>query len=279
MITFAGYRKAASGANPGLDAATTTPRVIATLDQTGAISTALAVNDVVGSVSSAATVDGSRFYLAGSNITGTGGGVRYVNATSGTVATTAVISGRSTRQAILSGDHLLVSNGANVARKIEDYGVLPTAGVPSPATLVSLTSTVNVHGFFLADLNPAIPGDDVMYLINESANQLRKYTFDGSAWQSNNLPTPVGSGVARDITGVVNGTAVTLYATSPAGLFTLTDASGIGGTLSGTLTSIISAPANTNFRGIAAFVPEPSGATLLLGLAAGWALRRRRRRR
>jgi hypothetical protein len=132
--------------------------VIGSLNQSGVFSTALAVNDAAGSVSSAATVDGSSFYLTGSALGGTGPAVRYINASSGTVATTATISGRATRQAILSGDHLLVSNGATVARKIEDYGVLPTASVSSPGTLVSLTSSVNVHGFFVADLNPAIAG-------------------------------------------------------------------------------------------------------------------------
>jgi hypothetical protein len=274
LITFAGYRKAVGGSNPMSDAPSVTNRVIGTLNQAGVFSTALAISNATGSVSSAATVDGSSFYLTGSALGGTGPAVNYINATSGTVAVTATISGRATRQAILSGNHLLVSNGAAVARKIEDYGVLPTAGVPSPGTLVSISSTVNVHGFFLADLNPAIPGDDVMYLVNESgAGQLMKYTFDGSAWQASGAIT---SGTMRNVTGVVSGSTVTLYTTSPTGLSTLTDASGIGGTLTGSLTSILNAPTNTNFRGISVFVPEPTGLTLILGLAAGLALRRRR---
>jgi hypothetical protein len=182
----------------------------------------------------------------------------------------------STRQAVLSGDHLLVSNGStSITRKIEDYGVLPVTGVASPGTLVTMTSSVNVHGFFLADVDPAIPGDDAMYLVNESTSQLMKYAFDGSAWQARGA---IGSGVARNATGVVSGSTVTLFVTSPTGLFTLTDASGIGGTLTGSLASVISAPTNTNFRGISVFVPEPSGVTLLLGLSAGLALRRRRHR-
>jgi hypothetical protein len=279
LITFAGYRKAAGGTNPGLDAPSTVPRVIATLNPAGEVNTGLSINNALGSVSSAATVDGSKFYFTGSGLvstpSGTGAGVYYVNADSGTVPSTATITGRSTRQAVLSGDHLLVSNGAAITQKIQDYGLLPTAGVPSPATLVTMSTSVNIHGFFLADLNPAVAGDDVMYLANETSSLLTKFTFDGSAWTANGS---VASGTARNVTGIVSGSTVTLYTTSPGGLFTLTDASGIGGTLSGSLTSIISAPTNTNFRGIAVFVPEPSGATLLLGLAAGWALRRRRRR-
>ena len=68
-----------------------------------------------------------------------------------------------------------------------------------------------------------------------------------------------------------------LYLTSGTTLSGLTDASGIGGTLSGSLTTLATAGTNTGFRGVGLFVPEP-GSVGLLVLTLPLALRRRRTR-
>lgn len=102
---------------------------------------------------------------------------------------------------------------------------------------------------------------------------IRKYTFDGSAW---NEAGSISAGGANNLTGVINGTDVNLFATSPTGLFAFTDS---GGPFAGSLGSPIApAPANTAFRGIGLIpVPEPS-AFLLSGLPLGVAFGAMRRK-
>src|SRR5207244_5045145 len=100
--------------------------------------------------------------------------------------------------------------------------------------------------------------------------------FDGTNWASNGS---IASGAAQDLTGVVNGTNVQLFVTSPTSLFAFTDATGIGGTLTGTLgAAIATAPTNTAFRGVGVFpVPEPAPILLAGGAALGLLGWRRRR--
>ena len=99
-------------------------------------------------------------------------------------------------------------------------------------------------------------------------SQLVKWSYNGTSWSQ----TGFISSSASNLAGVVTGSNVTLYLTSPTTLSTLTDTSGQGGTLNGTLTSLATAGTYTAFRGIG-ILPEPAS-LLLLGL--GVALIRRR---
>jgi hypothetical protein len=100
---------------------------------------------------------------------------------------------------------------------------------------------------------------------------LTKYSLVSGSWVSNGT---VGTDQdSRGITGAVNGTTVSLFATrlggsGPTGggqLVSLVDSSGYNGTFTGTPTLLATAGANTAFRGVGIVpVPEPS----TLGLAA-----------
>ena len=102
--------------------------------------------------------------------------------------------------------------------------------------------------------------------------------FDGSTWTSQG----VIAGAYNGLEAVYNGTSVDIFVTAASGLTlgTLNDASAIGGALTGTVTTIGTAGANTAFRGVAvAAVPEPSsGALLVLGGAALVAVRSLRKK-
>jgi hypothetical protein len=117
------------------------------------------------------------------------------------------------------------------------------------------------------NLNNANPGGaDTIYAMSTAAGQLLKYSFNGSSWVSDGSLTSN----AQDITGVASGSSVTLYLTGTTGLQTITDSSGFGGALSGSISTITANPALEAFRGVEILVPEPSTAVLgglgLLGL-------------
>jgi len=257
LLAFAGYR-ADAGTASGF---TANNKVLATVGLNGVVNTTTAVTDAgTNATRSATTIDGSTFYYA------TAAAVRYVASPSG-ASTSASIDARNSRQVNLAGNVLYASNGSTaITGKVQSYGTLPT-GTTAPTPVVTLATADAVNGFFLADVNPAVTGADTLYALSTVEGLLRKYTFDGTAWTA---AGSISSG-ALDLTGVVSGTNVNLYLTSGSGLFAFTDASGIGGTLTGTIGAAIATPAtNTAFRGIGTLaIPEPAsiGALAMIGLS------------
>jgi hypothetical protein len=145
------------------------------------------------------------------------------------------------------------------------------------------------YGFTFLDTNPAVPGLDTMYTVDDSASSggLWKYTLDLSGtWNAAGSITAL-TGALRGLAGTVNGSNVQLFMTGSSNtLWTYTDSLAATSTLSGTLsafTSLATAATNTAFRGVVAVpVPEPSAALILasgaIGLAAAWRRSVRRRR-
>lgn len=267
-LVFAGYRKDVGGTNPSADSGAVTNRVVGMVGMSGLVTTTTAITDPTGSARSATTTDGSIFYY------GTSTGVRYIASPSDTTST--VIDTRNSRQAVVTGNTLFASNGSTaVTAKVQSYGTLPTvATVPTP--VVTLTTADAVNGIFFCDLNAGVAGDDTLYLMSTVENLLRKYTFDGVSWTSNGS---IAGGGASNLTGFVSGSSVSLFLTSGSGLFPFTDASGVGGALSGALGASIASPGtNTAFRGISAFIPEPSALGIVAIALAGFLPRRRHSR-
>ena len=154
---------------------------------------------------------------------------------------------------------------------------LPTALNTTMTALFTEAAGTSPYGFSLLDLNK--DGIDETAYIADSVGGINKMYFNGSTWVSKGTI----AGTYGGLEAVVNGTSVDIFVTAAAGgtLGTLNDASGMGGALTGTVTTIGTATSFTYFRGVAvAAVPEPSAQALLgIGMAALVAVRALRRGR
>jgi hypothetical protein len=127
----------------------------------------------------------------------------------------------------------------------------PTAGSP--------------YGFFFADLD-GISGVDTLYVADDTTTGIpggiAKYSLVAGAWISNGA-AGVAADSYRGLTGKVSGSTVTLFATRKGGsgasgggeLVTLVDSTGYNGGLIGSPFLLVTAAANTAFRGVA-LAPE-----------------------
>jgi len=241
-----------------------------------------------------ATTDGNKIWANGGN-----SGVAYGTVdgsspfqASGTTANTALI-GTNLRVLGIFGNELYTSTAS---------GTLPTVGQLAGNPLVNGLPTGNTflpniprqggspvtsrYGFTFVDTNPAVPGIDTMYTVDDSATSggLWKYTLDSSGtWNAAGSITAL-TGALRGLTGGVDGSDVKLFMTGSANtLWTYTDTAAATSTLSGTLsafTSLVVASGSTAFRGVALVpVPEPGTTVMLAAGAIGGAAVRWRRRK
>ncbi len=298
-IGFSGYNSTIP-AGSSISAATsaTVPRV-AGLFNTTTGSYSLSVTGTWFSATSprgVATTDGNKIWANGGN-----SGVVYGTVdnsspfvASGTTATTALI-GTNLRVLGIYGNELYQSTAS---------GTLPTVGQLAGSPLVNGLPTASTflpniprqggspitsrYGFTFLDTNPAVPGIDTMYTVDDSATAggLWKYTLDTSGtWNAAGSITGL-TGALRGVTGGVDGSSVQLYMTGSGNtLWKYTDTAAATSVLSGTLsafTSLAIASGSTAFRGVVlmpVLVPEP-GVTALLGaglagIVGAWRWRRR----
>jgi len=265
FVTLIGY-KAPAGSDQGGGINNTFDRVIANIKYDGTVntSTSIPLSSVDHTFSwSAVTDDGTRFWS--SHNSGLGG-IRYsvlgqstateiTSGSSGTVASLNIVDGQL--YPIVAYTPTTISGG------------LPTTG-PQSYTLfpgISISFSANSAQVFYADLNPFIPGIDVLYMVRSNSNALRKYSLDPAtnSWVLNGT---IGTSTDkfRGITGIVNGSAVKLFfvwkvndSSPDAGeIGTLSDNTGYTltpGSFTGTPSTLISPSTNTFFRGIA-LAPE-----------------------
>jgi hypothetical protein len=216
-------------------------------------------------------------------VSGSGTGVRYTtlgSTTSTQISTTTTVSRAI---GIAGGQLYMTTTGTGVRLGAVGAGLPTTAG----QTITNLpgfpSTTGSPYGFFFADLSSSVPGVDTVY-VADSTLGLQKYSLVGGLWTLNGTLN-AGSDSFTGLTGVANGSSVTLYAVdNGATLVALTDSAGYGNTFSSLApTTLATAAANTVFRGVALLtspVPEPGmWALSLVGLASLGALSRRRSRR
>lgn len=295
-IGFTGFNSTIpAGASLTSSVSTLNPRVAGLFNTaTGTYSlTVMGTAFNVASPRGAATTDGNKIWAVGGAtgvVYGTVDGASpFVY--SGTTATTAAI-GTNLRTIGLYGNELYVSAASGALPTVGQLAGNPLVnGLPTANTLLpnipsqSITPTKSRYGFTFLDTNPAVPGIDTMYTVDDSATSggLWKYTLDLSGTWNAAGTVQAFTGALRGLAGGVSGSDVQLYMTGSGNtLWKYTDTAAATSVLSGTLsafTSLAIASGSTAFRGLALVpVPEPGMTGLLMaaGGAAAWMLRRRR---
>jgi predicted extracellular nuclease len=254
-----GYAANLATAGVATTTSASTPRTIGRIMNNGVVDTSTSLSDFFsgGNIRSATGATCSAAWVSGSN-----SGVGY--ATFGTSTLTSVISTTATnlRQVNVANGQLYVSTGAGSGGRVATVGTgLPTTSGQTITGLPGIPTSGTTNAFFFADLSPAVAGVDTVYVTEEGAAALTKYSLVGGTWVSNGT-IGVAADTYRGVTGVVTGTTVALYAVRKAGeLVSLTDASGYNGSFTGTPTLIASSGTNKAFRGVA-LVPNGTPPTV-----------------
>lgn len=294
-IALTGYNSTIpAGSSLTGSASATVNRTVAILDVTSPTNdityTLLSDASTGNNIRSAATDDGTNIWLSGGS-----GGVRYT--TVGSTTSTSLTSLANWRQVGVFNGQLFGSNqstsGGNTLALAAIGSGTPTSGTQTLTALPGfpvLASGPSTYAFFFADLSSAVAGDDTLYVADDAARALTKYSLVSGSWVANGT-VGVDTDDYRGVTGGVNPDgSVQLFATRKGGsnaagggeLVSLLDASGYNGAFAGTPSVIASAVTsstagtfNTAFRGVVYVVPTP-GAFALLGLGSLIALRRKR---
>jgi len=252
-LTLAGYdaTPGTTGPNGGSIANSLTssvPRVVARVDGSGNVDTSTILNAFTGNnPRGAVTDDGTHFWVTGAGSSGNPRGIIYApfgNAFSS--ALTAVGSNvTNARVGVIAGGQLYLSTNNNAPPGIYKVGTgLPTT--PVTATALVTASGSDSYGFVFTDPNTLYVAD---------LPGIKKYWFDGTSWNaegSATAPKQLGG-----LTGRVEGGAVQLYATALDGsaIYALADGAASNAPISGSFTTLATAPANTTYKGIA-FAPS-----------------------
>lgn len=254
------------------------PRVIGLVDAAGGINTTTGLTDYASGNNprSATSPDGTTIYL-----TGAAGGIRVttVGSTTSTQLSTTVTN---LRDANIADGNLYVSTSSGSAVRIGQVGTgLPTAAGQTITNLPGIPTSGSPYQFVFADLSADVPGSDTLYVADDTANTITKYSLVGGTYVSNGTIT---AAAVRGLTGAVAGSAVTLFGATDGSLYSVTDTAGYNAAPSATAVSTFAtAGANEAFRGIAlapvagTSTPEPASLSAL-AIGAGALLARRRRR-
>jgi hypothetical protein len=201
---------------------TTFGRVVGRIDFNGVVDTTTVLTDAfsgndgtfTADPRSAASVDGSAFWLSGSGGTGTSGGPRYA-VLGATTSTQISASPTNIRVINIFNGQLYETSASGVFQGVSSVGTgLPT-GTGEITTLLNgfpMAAGPSPYDFFFADANTLYVADDRTVA---SGGGIQKWTFDGiSTWTlAYTLSTGLASG-CRGLTGRVDGTGTTLWATT-----------------------------------------------------------------
>lgn len=264
FLTLVGYTLSAGSPYPGGINQASNNRTVARIGYDGIVNTSTLIlgTDVITSGSttgfpiSAITDDGTGFWVVHD------GNMRYVSL--GQSASTSVLAVSNLKTLNIENNQLYCTR---TSRPCTVSGGLPTTGPQSVTAFPGFATGFGTTAqMFFADLNPSIPGFDVLYFADDADRGISKFSYNpaASSWVLNGI---IGGGTDkyRGLAGVVNGSSVTLYATrkiandvssgSVVGeVVTLTDNTGYtltANSFTGSPAVIITPAANTVIRGIA----------------------------
>lgn len=255
-LVFAGYNPGATGftgtGSLSSRTAAQAPRAFGSVDLNGtyAFGSTFAGNYSGGNVRGASSNGTGDTWGTGSNT-----GTVLVNAANptGLVIQNAVTNTRVTN--VVDGN-LYFSTGSGSSR-----GILGFTGTPTSATAAtSIISTGGSGDAYDFAFSPGPLQAGSYAYIADASSGVQRWDFNGTTWSNSRTFTATGNG----LTGLaVDFTTNTIFATGPSAIWTAIDA-GSGGAM----TSLVSAPSGTAFRGIEVMpVPEPQ-AFVLTGIAA-----------
>lgn len=244
-LTLTGYDAPTGTATIATSASATYNRVVGVIDGTGNVNTSTALDIFNLQLISSAVADGNNLWISG-------GTINIYHTTIGATTATS-IAARTGRSMRIFDNQLYASQatGTNTGPVVSIGAGLPTTTGQSATGLPGLATTASGREFFFADLDPTVPGYDVLYVANTAiADGIAKYSLINNSWV---LKSNI-SGQYTGLTGVVSGNEVTLYGVrfgaSANKLFKITDATGYNAAMTATATDIATAAANTVFRGV-----------------------------
>src|SRR6478736_4631317 len=261
FVMLTGYDAPLPTASLAGTTGTAVPRIVGRVAADGSVDTSTQVMDGVSGNNprGVASTDGNQIWFAGA-----AGGVRFLTL-GNTSATTTQLSTTVTnlRQVSIFSSQLYVSDSSGSAVRLGAVGAgLPTTSGQVISNISGFPLTGSPYAFYFADLDATVPGVDVLYVADDGVG-LTKYSLVTGTWVAKGT-VGTAADAYRGLTAVVNAGTVTLYATRKGGsaaagggeLVLLSDATGYSGGFTGTPTLLVTAAANTAFRGVA-LAPAP----------------------
>ena len=254
-LAFAGYDAAVGTEAVVASESEENNRVIGIIDGAGNVNTSTSLNIYPKVYVSGAVVDGNNVWV-------TGGNSNIYATTIGSTSANSVIA-RSGRSIRIFKNQLYASQSSGVAGPLVTIGEgLPTTGPQKAVALPGITingTSPTGREFFLADIDSAVPGSDVLYIANSGITDgITKYSLVNGSWVSNGTV----KGQYTGLTATVSGKEVTVYgikygATSSE-LFKIVDNTGYNGSISAlTRTVLAKTAANMVFRGLSLTPQKP----------------------
>ncbi|HTF87623.1 MAG TPA: hypothetical protein VK843_04380 [Planctomycetota bacterium] len=254
-LLLGGYDAALGTTAVASSPTTSVLRVIARVALDSTIDTSTTTTSFSGNnIRGAASTDGNDLWAVGA---ATG----VVHNTLGGSGAGTVVSSTFTNMRVVDvfDGQLYVSSASSTLR----MGAVGT-GTPTTAgnTIMGLagfpTSGTSPYGFFFADLDAGVAGVDTVYVADDGAAGLQKWSLVAGTWTLNDA-FGGSSDAYRGLTGSVGGGAVTLFATRKGGsggsgggeLVTLIDTAGYNATYSSTTPTLLAtALTQTSLRGV-----------------------------
>ncbi len=296
-LLVAGYAVAPGTASVASSSTTVAPIVLrdfGIVDSLGNIDTRTTTTAFSGNnVRSAVSPDGTTIYASGGNT----GIISLTAGSTGTAGTLISNTFTNTRQLEIYNNQLYVSSASGQLRVGTVGTGLPTTTGNTTAELPGVavgantsssavgTAVASPYQFVISTLAGGTTPDTLYVADNgyyptkgTTLGVIEKYNLvSGSYVAAGIVNLPGVTGLIGSSTTVGGVTTETLYASTPTGIFTLTDTG--TGNLSGTPTQIATAATNEAFRGLAfapSSVPEPASAGVMAVGALFLASRRRR---
>jgi hypothetical protein len=263
-VVLAGFNRAvgASTENVGNSSSVGTNRLPARIDAMGQVDTTTLFGDMAftgDNVRGATTNDGTGFWLAGTSNTIGFGGVWY--AARGSSSGTQVAMTGNSRCLGVSGGQLYGTSNTSPYVNVFTVGTgLPTTGTQTANGLPDMTASGGPFSFVFFD-RTTVPGVDTLYVADDGGSTTRgiqKWTksvdTQGNPHWSRQVIFNVSPAVGfHGVTGYITGGTMTLIANTAEGDTTLNRVVIFVETsdTTATATTLLTAPANTFFRGVA----------------------------